>query len=155
IEVVDAAGTEAAGNRPAQVRLRVVAGVAGPGVQVAARHAQVDAREAERALYPGRVERVGQRDLPELHKAGVLDTRLIDPEERAADHVAIPVLADRRRDAGPGPDDGTVVPAALAEDLRVAGAAGFVSDRAHGAEAVGAAPGDGDHVGGAVGHAAP
>src|SRR2546430_11965633 len=40
------------GNRPAQVRLRVVAGVAGPRVQVTARHPQVDAREAERALYP-------------------------------------------------------------------------------------------------------
>src|SRR2546430_12479906 len=132
VEVVDAAGAESRGNRPAQVRLRVVAGVAGPGVQVAARPPQVDAREAERALNPRRVQRVRQRYLPQLHEPGLLDAGLIDPEERAADHIAIPILADGRRDPGPRPHHGAVIPAALAEDLRVAGASGFRARRADG-----------------------
>src|SRR5207253_10249192 len=55
-----------------------------------------------------------------------------DPADRADDHVPLLVLADRRRTAVAGPDDETVVPAELAEDLRVAGAAGFGSGRPDG-----------------------
>src|SRR4029077_4198982 len=99
--------------------LGVIAGVVRPGLQVAAADAEVDAREAEGALHPGRIERVAQRDLAQLHEAGVLDARLVDPDERAGDDVAVEVLADRDRLPRPRPHDRAVIPAALAEDLGV------------------------------------
>src|SRR5207245_1591719 len=84
--------------------------------------AEVDAREAEGALHPGRIERVADRDLAQLHEARVLDARLVDPDERAGDDVAVEVLADRDRLPRPRPHDRAVIPAALAEDLGVPGA---------------------------------
>src|SRR5690349_21218361 len=122
VEVVHTAGAGIGGNGTAEVRLGVVAGVVGPGVQVSAADAEIDAREAERALHPGRVERVADRDFAQLHEARVLDARLVDPDERAGHHVAIEVLADGNRLPCPRPDDRTVIPAALPEDLGIAGA---------------------------------
>src|SRR5258708_26196759 len=127
VEVLHAAGAQACRDRAAEVRLGVVAGVVGAGAQFTARHPDVDAREPEGALHPGRVERVREGDLAQLREAGVLDARFVDAEERASDYVAVPVLADRRRHAGTRPHDGAIIPAALAENLRVPGAPGFGS----------------------------
>src|SRR5207245_4264304 len=106
----------------AEVGLRVIAGVVRPRLQVAAADAKVDAREAEGALHPGRIERVADRDLAQLHEAGVLDARLVVPDERAGHDVAVEILADRDRLPRPRPHDRAVIPATLAEDLGVPGA---------------------------------
>src|SRR4051812_31078025 len=60
------------GRLAKQVRLGVVAGVLGPRVQVAAGERQVDAARQNPA-QGCLVERVGERDLAELHEAAVLD----------------------------------------------------------------------------------
>src|SRR6266699_4442194 len=91
-------------------------------MQVPPADAEVDAREAESALHPRRIERVADRDLAQLHEARILDARLVDADERAGHHVAIEVLADGHRLARPRPHDRAVIPAALAEDLGVPGA---------------------------------
>src|SRR2546427_8558072 len=119
------AGPQARRDGAAEVRLGVVAGVFGAGVQVTARHPDVDAGESERALHPGRVEHVRDGPLAQFCEAGVLDARLVDAEERASHDVAVPILADRRRHAGTRPHDRAIIPAALAEDLGVPGAPGF------------------------------
>src|SRR5205823_3500200 len=59
-------------------------------------------------------------------EAGVLDARLVDPDERAGDHVAVVVLADVHRVADARPHHGSVKPAPLTEDLGVPGARGGV-----------------------------
>src|SRR2546427_3766394 len=100
VEVIHAARARPGRDRAAEVRLGIVPGVVAPGLQVAARHPDVDAGEPEGALHPGRVERVGERDLAQLHESGILDARLVDPDERAGDYVAVEVLADRHRLAG-------------------------------------------------------
>src|SRR5881396_1939658 len=131
VEVIHAARAGPGRDRAAEVRLRIVPGVVAPGLQVAARHPEVDAREPEGALHPGRIKGVGHGDLAQLHKASVLDARLVDPDERAADHVPVPVLADVHRVADTRPHYRAVIPTALTEDSRVAGARrGIISVRA-------------------------
>src|SRR5437879_6538301 len=122
VEVVHPAGAGVGRDGAAEVGLRVIAGVVRPRLQVAAADAKVDAREAEGALHPGRIERVADRDLAQLHEAGVLDARLVVPDERAGHDVAVEVLADRDRLPRPRPDNRAVIPATLAEDLGVPGA---------------------------------
>src|SRR5690242_12633889 len=122
VEVVHATGADVTRNRAAEVGLGIVAGVVRPRLQVAAADAEVDAREAEGALHPRRVERVADRDLAQLHEARILDARLVDPDERASRHVPVPVLADRDRLPRPRPHDRAVIPATLAENLGVPGA---------------------------------
>src|SRR5436309_5756484 len=101
---------------PAAARLGVEARPFGPGVQVSARHPDVDAAEAEGALHPRRVQRVRERDLAQLDVAVVVEARLVVAGERAGSQVAIvPVLADRNRHSGPRAGDRPVVPATFAE----------------------------------------
>src|SRR6266480_116857 len=100
----------------AQARLGIVPAVLRPRVQVASRHANVDAADAERARHPRRIERVRHRDLAQLYEPAVFDARLIDARERTGRvAIAIPVLADRYRGPGTGSRHGTVEPTALPE----------------------------------------
>src|SRR3989442_1333286 len=122
VEIVPPTGADARRDRPAQTRLRIVARVVGPRLQVAARDAQVDAREADGALHPRSVDREGDGDLAQLHEASVLDAGLVDPDEGAGGDELVPVLADRHRRAGPWARDRAIPPAALAECLVVADA---------------------------------
>src|SRR2546426_2485547 len=136
LRIVEVSPPAAAGprrDRSAEVRLGVVARVVGPGVQVAAGYPQVDAGESEGALYPGRVERIRERQLAQLREAGILDARLVDTDERAPHDIAIPVLADWGRHAGAGAHNRALIPATLAEDLGVSRAARLTPDRADGA----------------------
>src|SRR6266566_38021 len=133
VEVVHASGAEPRRDRAAEVRLGVVARVVGPGVQVAAGYPQVDARESEGALHPGRVERIRDRQLAQLREARILDARLVDTDERAPHDIAIPVLADWGRHPGAGAHHRAVIPATLAEDLGVSRASGFGPGRTDGA----------------------
>src|SRR5438132_11321003 len=101
---------------PAAARLGVEARPLGPGVQVSAGHPGVDAPEAERALHPRRVQRVGDRYLAQLDVAIVVETRLVVVRERARGEVSVvPVLADRNRQSGPRTGDRPVVPPTGAE----------------------------------------
>src|SRR5260370_41196857 len=93
VEVVDAAGTGVGGDRPAEIRLRVIAGVVGPRLEVAPGHAQIDAGEPERAPHPRLVERVTDRHLAPLHEPRVFDARLVAPHEPTARLQAGPVPA--------------------------------------------------------------
>src|SRR6266550_2480386 len=98
----------------AQARLGIVPAVLRPRVQVASRHANVNAADAERALHPRRIERVRHRDLAQLYEPAVFDARLIDARERTGRvAIAIPVLADRYRGPGTGSRHGTVEPTAV------------------------------------------
>src|SRR3989475_736567 len=133
VEVVHPSGAAPRRDRAAEVRLGVVACVVGPGVQVAAGYPQVDARESEGALHPGRVERIRDRQLAQLREARILDARLVDTDERAPHDIAIPVLADWGRHPGAGAHHRAVIPATLAEDLGVSRAAGFGPGRTDGA----------------------
>src|SRR3989475_4285618 len=103
-------------------RLRIVAGPLGPGLEIPAGGPQVDAHDSERALDPGRVQRIGNRDLAELHVAVRLETRFLDARERAR-RVAlpVPVLPDRDGHPRSRTDNRPVEPADLSEDLRIPG----------------------------------
>src|SRR2546425_7660660 len=104
-------------------RLRIVAGPLGPCLEIPAGDPQVNAPHPERALHPGRVQRVGSRDLAELHVAVRLETRLFDGRERTwRVALPVPVLTDRDGHPRPRTDNRPVEPAALSEDLRIAGA---------------------------------
>src|SRR2546428_4470794 len=101
---------------PAAARLGVEARPLAPGVQVPAGHPDVDAAEAERALHPRCVQRVGDRYLAQLDVAIVVEARLVVVRERTRGEVpVVPVLADRNRHAGPRAGDRPVVPATFAE----------------------------------------
>src|SRR4029077_9342724 len=122
VEVVHTAGPGVGREGTAQVRLGIVAAVVRPRLQVAAADAEVDAREAKGALHPGRVERVADRDLAQLHEARILDAGLVDADERASRHFPVPILTDGHRGAGPGSRHRAVEPTALAECLGITSA---------------------------------
>src|SRR6266478_5335996 len=126
IEIVYAARPGPGRNRPTEVGLRVVAGVVRPRLEVAPRDPDVDAREPERTLYPRRVQGVAHRQLAQLDEATVLDARLVDPDERARDHVAVVVLADMHGRVCSRPHDRSIELASLTEYRRVASARGRV-----------------------------
>src|SRR6267143_1669106 len=107
-------------GRPPTARLGIEAGELGPGVQVPAGHPDVDAPEAERALHPRRVQRVGHRYLAQLDVTVLVEARLVVARERAGGEVAVvPVLTDRDRLSSPRPGDRSLIPPALAEHLVV------------------------------------
>src|SRR2546428_13246786 len=101
-------------------RLRIVAGPLGPGLEIPAGGPQVDAPDSERALDPGRVQRIGNRDLAELHVAVRLETRFLDARERAR-RFALPasVLPDRDGHSRSRTVNPSVEPATLSEDLSI------------------------------------
>src|SRR5882724_879804 len=131
-------------DRTAQARLRVVPGVFGPGVQIATRDPDIDAAYAQRPRDPRRVERVGERDLPQLRVAAVFDARLVDAVKgtgsEAGAWIAIPVLPDRDRVARARTHDRTVPPAALSERLRRAAVLGVLMRTVAIKRALGAVP---------------
>src|SRR5258705_2355631 len=67
----------------AEVRLRIEAGVPGPHLEVAAGELHVEARDVG-GTHPWLVERVAERELPNLHVAAVLDELAADRAEAAA-----------------------------------------------------------------------
>src|SRR5690348_10336433 len=121
IEIIE---TQRVTGGTTEIRLRIVAGVPGPRLEIAARQAQIDGREAERALHEVRIERVAHRDLAQLHIAAVLIERLVEAGEEERGRLREPVHADRHCRTGAGSDDRTIVPATLSERLEVARAHG-------------------------------
>src|SRR5438045_5416528 len=104
-------------------RLWVVASPLRPRIEISAGDSHVDTAEPERALNPGCVQRIGNRELAEFHVPVLLETGLLDSRERAGRvALAIPILTDRNGFSRARSDHRAVEPAALAEDLRVAGA---------------------------------
>src|SRR4051794_9229675 len=78
-----------------QVGLRICSGVIRPDRQVAPRHPQIDAAEAEGAAHEAARQRVAQRDLSQLHEAAIFIERLPQEGERAV-VVLEPVLIQYR-----------------------------------------------------------
>src|SRR6266545_2059023 len=102
----------------AQARLRVVPAVLRPGIQVATRDPDIDAAHAQRPCDPRRVERVGERDLPQFRVAAVLDARLVDTREGTGCVTRpVPTLSNRDGRSGAGAHDRTIPPTALPESL--------------------------------------
>src|SRR5437764_341590 len=102
LRVVEIIHSPQAHLRPGQVRFGVDPGVLRPGLQVAARHADVDAAKAEQPVHPLAVERVADRDLAQLDEAAVFDELGRDGAKPRSETGA-PRLADLHLRAGPWP----------------------------------------------------